>query len=153
MSTITDRLWSAFSKGRFLLPRQVVVQGSIEATIPGRIDGNVKGDVKTEGMLVIGPEGSVRGNVYATDLVTYGKIYGDIFISNKAVISNEAYVKGDVNAVVLEVKEGAVIEGAIRKNISARHEPDLLKPADAETDTPEVEKALKPPEEERASWF
>ncbi|HEY8918490.1 MAG TPA: polymer-forming cytoskeletal protein [Chitinophaga sp.] len=153
MSTITDRLWSAFSKGRFLLPRQVVVQGSIEATIPGRIDGNVKGDVKTVGMLVIGPEGSVRGNVYATDLVTYGKIYGDIYISNKAVISNEAYVKGDVNAVVLEVKEGAVIEGAIRKNISARHEPDPLKPADAEADTPEVEKVVKPPEEERASWF
>jgi len=153
MSTITDRLWSAFSKGRFLLPRQVVVQGSIEATIPGRIDGNVKGDVKTEGMLVIGPEGSVRGNVYATDLVTYGKIYGDIYISNKAVISNEAYVKGDVNAVVLEVKEGAVIEGAIRKNISARHEPDTLKPADAETDSTEVEKVVKPPEEERASWF
>jgi cytoskeletal protein CcmA (bactofilin family) len=153
MSTITDRLWSAFSKGRFLLPRQVVVQGSIEATIPGRIDGNVKGDVKTEGMLVIGPEGSVRGNVYATDLVTYGKIYGDIFISNKAVISNEAYVKGDVNAVVLEVKEGAVIEGAIRKNISAKYEPDLLKPADAETATPEVQKTLKPPEEESASWF
>jgi len=153
MSTITDRLWSAFSKGRFLLPRQVVVQGSIEATIPGRIDGNVKGDVKTVGMLVIGPEGSVRGNVYATDLVTYGKIYGDIYISNKAVISNEAYVKGDVNAVVLEVKEGAVIEGAIRKNISARHEPDPLKPADAEADAPEVEKVVKPPEEERASWF
>lgn len=153
MSTITDRLWSAFSKGRFLLPRQVVVQGSIEATIPGRIDGNVKGDVKTVGMLVIGPEGSVRGNVYATDLVTYGKIYGDIYISNKAVISNEAYVKGDVNAVVLEVKEGAVIEGAIRKNISARHEPDPLKPADAEADTQEVEKVVKPPEEERASWF
>src|ERR1044072_73000 len=102
MSTITDRLWSAFSKGRFLLPRQVVVQGSIEATIPGRIDGNVKGDVKTVGMLVIGPEGSVRGNVYATDLVTYGKIYGDIYISNKAVISNVAYIKGDVNALILE---------------------------------------------------
>ncbi|HEU4554355.1 MAG TPA: polymer-forming cytoskeletal protein [Chitinophaga sp.] len=152
MSTITDRLFSAFSKGKFLLPKQVVVQGSIEAAIPGRIDGNVKGDVRTEGLLVIGPEGSVKGNVYATDLVTYGKIYGDIYITNKAVISNEAYVKGDVNAVVLEVKEGAVIEGAIRKNVSARHEPEILKP-DTAAEAPAPEKAPPPPEEERANWF
>ncbi len=153
MSTITDRLFSAFAKGRFLLPKQVVVQGSIEATIPGRIDGQVKGNVKTEGELVIGPEGSVKGNVYATDLVTYGKIYGDIHISNKAVISNEAYVKGDVNAVVLEVKEGARIEGAIRKQVSTRIEQEEVKAEEDEL-VPEKAPAPPPPDEERATtWF
>jgi cytoskeletal protein CcmA (bactofilin family) len=150
MNTITDLFRNALGKGRFLLPRQVVVQGSIEATIPGRIDGNVKGDVKTEGLLVIGPQASVRGNVYATDLVTYGKIYGDIYITNKAVISNVAYVKGDVNALILEVKEGAVIEGAIRKSVAARHEPEPEKTEEAQTPVPAKE---LPPDEEVASWF
>lgn len=150
MNTITDLFRNALGKGRFLLPRQVVVQGSIEATIPGRIDGNVKGDVRAEGLLVIGPQASVRGNVYATDLVTYGKIYGDIYITNKAVISNVAYVKGDVNALILEVKEGAVIEGAIRKSLAARHEPEAAKGEEAEA--PAAAKEL-PPDEEVASWF
>jgi cytoskeletal protein CcmA (bactofilin family) len=150
MSTITDLFRNALGKGRFLLPRQVVVQGSIEATIPGRIDGNVKGDVKTEGLLVIGPQASVRGNVYATDLVTYGKIYGDIYISNKAVISNVAYVKGDVNALILEVKEGAVIEGAIRKSLAAKHEPET---ASADENPVPVSEKERPPDEEVASWF
>lgn len=150
MNTITDLFRNALGKGRFLLPRQVVVQGSIEATIPGRIDGNIKGDVKAEGLLVIGPQGSVRGNVYATDLVTYGKIYGDIYITNKAVISNVAYIKGDVNALILEVKEGAVIEGAIRKSVAARHEPEAAK--EEETETPVAAREL-PPDEEVASWF
>jgi cytoskeletal protein CcmA (bactofilin family) len=127
-----------------------VVQGSIEATIPGRVDGNVKGDVKTEGLLIIGPQGSVKGNVYATDLVTYGKIYGDIYISNKAVISNVAYIKGDVNALILEVKEGAVIEGAIRKSLAAKHEPETAKEEDAAA--PVAEKQA-PPDEEVATWF
>lgn len=150
MSTITDLFRNALGKGRFLLPRQVVVQGSIEATIPGRIDGNVKGDVRTEGLLVIGPQANVRGNVYATDLVAYGKIYGDIYITNKAVISNVAYVKGDVNALILEVKEGAVIEGAIRKSLAARPGPEPEKPAEPEAPVP-VKDA--PPDEEVASWF
>lgn len=150
MNTITDLFRNALGKGRFLLPRQVVVQGSIEATIPGRIDGNVKGDVRTEGLLVVGPQASVKGNVYATDLVTYGKIYGDIYISNKAVISNVAYIKGDVNALILEVKEGAVIEGAIRKSLAARRGPELEK-----TEEPESTLPVKnvPPDEEVASWF
>ncbi|HEY1164085.1 MAG TPA: polymer-forming cytoskeletal protein [Chitinophaga sp.] len=150
MNTITDLFRNALGKGRFLLPRQVVVQGSIEATIPGRIDGNVKGDVKTEGLLVIGPQANVKGNVYATDLVTYGKIYGDIYISNKAVISNVAYIKGDVNALILEVKEGAVIEGAIRKSLAARRGPEPEKTA--EPDEPVAVKNA-PPDEEVASWF
>lgn len=150
MSTITDLFRNALGKGRFLLPRQVVVQGSIEATIPGRIDGNVKGDVRTEGLLVIGPQANVRGNVYATDLVAYGKIYGDIYITNKAVISNVAYVKGDVNALILEVKEGAVIEGAIRKSLAARPGPEPEKLAEPEAPVP-VKDA--PPDEEVASWF
>ncbi|KAA2238456.1 polymer-forming cytoskeletal protein [Chitinophaga agrisoli] len=153
MSTITDRLFSAFAKGRFLLPKQVVVHGSIEATIPGRIDGQVKGNVKTEGELVIGPEGSVKGNVHATDLVLYGKIYGDIHISNKAVLSNEAYVKGDVNALVLEVKEGARIEGAIHKQVSSRLEQEVIAAEESEPE-PEKAPAPPPPDEERATtWF
>ena len=152
MITVKDLFSRAFGKGRFLLPREVVVQGSIEAAIPGRIDGTVKGDVRTEGMLIIGSGASVRGNVYATDLVSYGKIYGDIYISNKAVINNVAYVKGDVNAVVLEVKEGAVIEGAIRKNISSRQE--TAPKSEAETEEKPEEKEVPTDEEERASnWF
>lgn len=150
MNTITDLFRNALGKGRFLLPRQVVVQGSIEATVPGRIDGNVKGDVRTEGLLVIGPQASVNGNVYATDLVTYGKIYGDIYITNKAVISNVAYIKGDVNALILEVKEGAVIEGAIRKSLAARREPEPEKTTGPEAPVP-VKDA--PPDEEVVSWF
>ncbi|WP_298735087.1 polymer-forming cytoskeletal protein [uncultured Chitinophaga sp.] len=150
MNTITDLFRNALGKGRFLLPRQVVVQGNIEATIPGRIDGNVKGDVKTEGLLVIGPQANIKGNVYATDLVTYGKIYGDIYITNKAVISNVAYIKGDVNALILEVKEGAVIEGAIRKSLAARRGPE---PEKTEEDDAAIPVKDAPPDEEVASWF
>lgn len=145
---LKDLIKRAFGKDMFLIPSQVSVQGAVESTIPGRIDGNIRGDVRTEGMLVIGKSANIRGNIYATDLVTYGKVYGDIIVSNKAVISNKAYVKGDVTALVLEVEQDAVIEGAIRKHPT---EADDVVPPPAEED---VEKPLPTEDEEQASsWF
>jgi cytoskeletal protein CcmA (bactofilin family) len=144
---LKDLIKQAFGKEMFLIPGQVSVQGAIESTIPGRIDGSVRGDVRTEGMLVIGKTASIRGNVYATNLVAYGKVQGDIFVTNKAIISNKAYIKGDVTALVLEVEQDAVIEGAIRKH-----------PTDADGVTPVVvEEEAKPhkdeDEEKTSSWF
>lgn len=145
---LKDLIKKAFGKDMFLIPSQVSVQGAIESTIPGRIDGNVRGDVRTEGMLVIGKSANIRGNIYATDLVAFGKVYGDIFVSNKAVISNKAYVKGDVTALVLEVEQDAVIEGAIRKHPT---EADDIVPPAVEED---IEKPQPAEDEEQASsWF
>lgn len=132
----------------FLIPGQVSVQGAIESTIPGRVDGNVRGDVRTQGTLVIGKTGSIRGNVYATDLITYGKVYGDLFVTNKAVISNKAYVKGDVTALVLEVEQDAVIEGAIRKHPT---EADDVVPPVVEEDEPKPQQ--EEDEEKATTWF
>lgn len=145
---LKDLIKKAFGKDMFLIPGQVSVQGAIESTIPGRIDGNVRGDVRTEGTLVIGKTATIRGNIYATDLEAFGKVYGDVFVSNKAVISNKAYIKGDVTALVLEVEQDAVIEGAIRKHPT---EADDVIPPPVEED--EVKPAQEEDEEKASSWF
>lgn len=132
----------------FIIPEEVSVQGTIESPLPGRIDGNVRGDVNTSGMLIIGKSGNIRGNIHAANLIAYGKVFGDIFVSNKAIISNKAYIKGDVTALILEVEEEAIIEGAIRKNIA---DPETIIPADPEG---EIDKAALPPEDEKTTtWF
>lgn len=145
---LKDLIKKAFGKDMFVIPAKVSVQGAIESTIPGRIDGNIRGDVRIEGMLVIGKSAGIRGNVYATDLVMYGKVYGDIFISNKAVIGNKAYVKGDVTALVLEVEQDAVIEGAIRKH-PTEAEDVIPPPVEEDADKPQETED----EEQASSWF
>ncbi|WP_349318238.1 polymer-forming cytoskeletal protein [Chitinophaga sp. MM2321] len=128
------------------------MNGSIDASISGRIDGNVRGDVKTTGKLVISENASIRGHIYAADLVVHGKVYGDVYISNKALISNKAYVKGDVNAIILELEEGAVVEGAIRKNVQPTEKPEAAaEHAPGET----IQDAAPAPneEEQTTSWF
>ncbi|SEW50961.1 bactofilin family protein [Chitinophaga arvensicola] len=144
--------------GAFRIPKTVSVNGSIDASVSGRIDGNVRGDVKTSGKLVVSETASIRGHIYATDLVVHGKVYGDVYITNKAHISNKALVKGDVNAMVLEIEEGAVVEGAIRKNVLPVPKTDPAHPAvvteeirvsaPAEATTRAVDE-----EEQNTSWF
>ncbi|NLR77559.1 polymer-forming cytoskeletal protein [Chitinophaga eiseniae] len=133
------------------------VNGSIDASVSGRIDGNVRGDVKTTGKLVVSETASIRGHIYATDLVVQGKVYGDVYISNKAHISNKALVKGDVNAMVLEIEEGAVVEGAIRKNVMPAPKAVSELPAEAavaQTVTAPADAAGPVEEEEQnTSWF
>ncbi|MFY0256239.1 polymer-forming cytoskeletal protein [Chitinophaga sp. 30R24] len=139
--------------GAFRIPRTVSVNGSIDASVSGRIDGNVRGDVKTSGKLVVSETANIRGHIYATDLVVQGKVYGDVYITNKAHISNKALVKGDVNAMVLEIEEGAKVEGAIRKNVQPQQ------PSTTVSDTIVVPvpsanaTAANGEEEQQTSWF
>jgi cytoskeletal protein CcmA (bactofilin family) len=133
----------------FIIPEEVSFHGTIESPLPGRIDGNVRGDINTEGMLIVGKSGNIRGNIHAANLITYGKVFGDIYVTNKAVISNKAYVKGDVTALILEVEEEAIIEGAIRKNLS---DPEAVIPPDPEAEFKQA--APPPPEDEQTTtWF
>ena len=150
VTALTEILRKAFGKG-FLIPKQMSIQGNIESAVSGRIDGNVRGDVNTLGTLIIGKNGHISGNIYATDLVSYGKIFGDVFVSNKALINNTAYVKGDVTALVLKVEEEAVIEGAIRKNMS---DPEAVIPEDPHVEEVEEIPPVEDKEEEQnTTWF
>lgn len=100
----------------------MVLQGPLRAATGGRIDGVVKGEVNVQGLLVIGKSAEVRGDVHATKLEVLGSVHGNIFCEEKAIIFNTAFVKGNVTAMVIEVKEGAMIEGVIIKKASKEAE-------------------------------
>lgn len=99
------------------------MHGPLHASGPGRIDGNIKGEISIAGKLIIGKEAEIRGDVYAGGLELYGKVYGDIFCRNKAVVYNTAFVEGNVTASIIDVKEGATINGVITKKADLAAEP------------------------------
>jgi len=100
----------------FSIPEHMTVNGSIDANTSGRIIGLVNGDVKTSGKITINPEGIVRGNIYAGELLLYGKVFGSVFCSHKATLMNRSYIQGNVRSISIETEEGAVIDGMIENN-------------------------------------
>ncbi len=141
-----------FIKTAFHLSRETVLQGAFQSEAGGRIDGLVKGDVQVNGRLVVGKKAEIRGEVFAAAVDVYGRIYGNVFCDDKAVIRNTAFIKGNITAVVIEVKEGALIEGIIIK----KADPvtgNTLPPADEVPAAPEEQTVVveAPPVQERST--
>ena len=71
------------STGYTVLDAHVVVRGDIETNGTLRIDGRLEGNVLRAGSVVIGPTGSVVGNVFATEMVLGGSINGNVDVDRR----------------------------------------------------------------------
>ena len=47
-----------------IIGAKTVIEGDIRSSGDIRVDGILKGSVKTEGKVVLGPEGKIEGDVY-----------------------------------------------------------------------------------------
>jgi cytoskeletal protein CcmA (bactofilin family) len=75
-----------------------------------RIDGEVIGNIKSNGGLIIGEKGSVRGDIDVENVVVYGKVYGNIR-ARSLEIRASGRVDGDVQVQELVVEKGAIYNG------------------------------------------
>jgi cytoskeletal protein CcmA (bactofilin family) len=85
-------------------------QGSV------RIDGNFQGEVESEGVLVVGREAFIRGQVKVGQLISSGRIEGEIAAKERCVFHKTASFKGAVVTPALVVEDGAVIDGSVSMN-------------------------------------
>lgn len=94
------------------------VEGSICFTGGLRIDGEVKGSViaaegASSSMLVLSEHARVEGNVNVAHLVTNGTVVGPVFVTQSLELQPKARIVGDVEYAVIEIQQGAVIEGRL----------------------------------------
>lgn len=99
----------------------VVFQGGL------RIDGYVRGDViageGSAGLLVIGENGRVDGNIVAVHLIVNGTVQGSITVSGIVELQPKARVSGEVRYRDVTIHRGAVVEG-----IMSHFDGDLVRP-------------------------
>ncbi len=92
------------------------------ANIEGNVDGgnvelvtsNVKGDVTTKGLLQVGPQSRIGGNVHTRDIICSGSIEGNVDAIGRATLASGSTLTGDLTAASLNVMEGAIMEGRFK---------------------------------------
>ena len=84
-------------------------------------DGEVEGSLEVRHLLTIGPNGKVKANVKAKELVVRGSIQGDVEASDRISIMNGASIVGDVKTAGIVIEDGAYFKGGI----------DILRPESA----------------------
>jgi cytoskeletal protein CcmA (bactofilin family) len=87
------------------------VKGSIVSTSDFRLDGRIEGDITCKGKIVIGPKGSIKGNIRSENAEILGEVEGTVRIGEKLVFKSTAVVKGDVFIQTLEIEPGAQFNG------------------------------------------
>ncbi|EKE18319.1 MAG: hypothetical protein ACD_10C00038G0002 [uncultured bacterium] len=94
------------------------VEGSIRFTGGLRIDGEVVGSVEaTDGAssstLVLSEHARVEGAVCVAHLVINGTVVGPVTVSESLEMQSKARIVGEVDYAMIEMHQGAVIEGRL----------------------------------------
>ena len=78
------------------------------------LDARLRGEITATDTLVIGDHGVVEATVRAVVLVIRGKLIGKATASERVELKSSARVTGDVEAPIIVVEEGAVLDGKRR---------------------------------------
>jgi cytoskeletal protein CcmA (bactofilin family) len=94
--------------------KSVIIRGELSGSEDLYLDGEVEGNIDLHNHnLVIGPNGRVRANVHAKDVVIHGKVDGNITGVDKVELKKSALLNGDINTQRIVIEDGAFFKGSI----------------------------------------
>jgi cytoskeletal protein CcmA (bactofilin family) len=86
------------------------VTGSEDLFVDGQVDGKLS---LTNGCLTIGPNGQVKADVTAREVIVRGKVEGKISGRDKVQLWSTGQVTGEVQTDRLAIEDGATLRGRV----------------------------------------
>lgn len=83
------------------------IQGDIVSPADFRLDGHLVGNFQSKGKIVIGPAGSIKGDIICKNADIEGKFSGKIQVTEILNIKSKASIHGEVICGKLSVEPGA----------------------------------------------
>ncbi len=78
------------------------------------LTSHVEGSITLRGQsLTIGPNGGVRANVEARNVILHGQVDGNITASDRVELRKSASLKGDISTARIAIDDGAYFKGTI----------------------------------------
>ena len=103
-----------------LIASNVNVQGNINFNGGIQIDGSLQGDIVAEqgssAKLWVTEKGKIQGLVRVPSITINGTVEGDVYASEHLELAANAVVKGNVYYKVIEMAQGAVVNGELHKD-------------------------------------
>src|ERR1700759_2330430 len=97
--------------GKDVLSSDVEIKGSIKFQKELLIDGKVEGEINSEGVLTIGENADIRGEIKTKSIVVFGKVHGNITVNERCELKSKCTLQGDLKAARLVIEEGATFIG------------------------------------------
>ncbi len=101
------------------------IEGNVIFSGGLRVDGEIRGNIScsngAQGTLVISEKASVEGAVTVGHVVINGTVIGPVCASESLELLSSARVTGDVEYHRIEMQQGAVIQGRMVHQVSAKN--------------------------------
>ena len=104
----------------------------------GRIEGKIE---LQQHVVTIGQNATVRGQVFAREVIILGHVVGDINATDKVVIRENGNVEGDIVSPTVAIADGAHFRGRIDMQRGAVDQGRATSRGMARTATPPVSKS------------
>ena len=94
--------------------KSVCIKGELSGSEDIYLDGEVEGSIQLSGnSLTVGPNGRVRANVSARNVIVSGSLTGNIQASERTEFRKSATVSGDVQTRRIAIEDGAFFKGKL----------------------------------------
>jgi cytoskeletal protein CcmA (bactofilin family) len=97
-----------------VIGKNTALKGDIECSGSLRIDGSVTGDIKTDGNVLLGKDGFIKGKTEAVNVNLSGTVEGNIRATGILRILSSAKLYGDVEVKSFVADEGAIFQGSCK---------------------------------------
>jgi cytoskeletal protein CcmA (bactofilin family) len=100
------------SQNKNLLSKDVELKGSIKFANEFTFDGKIEGEITSnDGILTVGENGDIHGEVKAKSVIVMGKVHGNITVQERCELRSRSALIGDLHASRLIIEEGATFVG------------------------------------------
>lgn len=106
-----------------LIGAGIFIEGNIRFSGGLRIDGTVKGNIEAadgavSSTLILSEQARIEGSVAVSYLVTNGTVVGQVSVVECLEMQPRAKIVGDVEYSLIEMHQGAVVEGRLVHGVS-----------------------------------
>lgn len=98
-----------------------IIKGDIISQADFRLDGELKGNFQSKGKIVIGPAGSITGDIICKNADIEGKFNGKIQVAEILNVKHKASIHGEVICEKLSVEPGADFSASCMMKTNSKH--------------------------------
>ena len=97
-----------------ILSKHVEITGDIQFSEALIIDGRVQGQISSQGVLTVGTNADIHGDIQTQSVTVLGTVHGNITVTELCELKASAQLVGDLKAARLIIEEGASFVGSLQ---------------------------------------
>ena len=86
-------------------------EGTLSLKGDFHIDTEFRGELETDGIITVGPNGSVVGDIRGREVVIRGAVVGNVTAPRQLVVEANAKLHGDIETACLDIQKHAFFQG------------------------------------------